>query len=237
MTERRHLLIAGGIWLVLSVVGVYLVSGIQILPVIASNEALIENDAFVVLAMASVPVLLFVVVGLVYSALRFRARGDMADGPPVHGHAGFQRIWLGLSTALVIFLFAYGAVGLANIRGAQSADYTVSIRAEQWAWHYDYPASGVTSAELHIPVGRRVHLALQSIDVIHSFWVPALGVKQDVVPGRTTDIYLTATSVGTFPAMCAELCGLGHTTMTTTVVISDQAALDVWLASTPSPKP
>jgi cytochrome c oxidase subunit II len=73
-------------------------------------------------------------------------------------------------------------------------------------------------------------LRITSIDVIHSFWVPAFGVKQDAVPGRPTDIYMTATRTGTFPGLCSELCGLGHTTMTTTTVVSDQADLDVWLA-------
>ena len=81
------------------------------------------------------------------------------------------------------------------------------------------PGAGVRSNELHIPVDRRVHLRITSIDVIHSFWVPAFGIKQDAVPGRQTDVYLTATHAGTYPGMCAELCGLGHTTMTTMAVV------------------
>jgi cytochrome c oxidase subunit 2 len=232
---RRHLLIAGSIWAVLSAIGMTLVAGLQILPVVASQEAGIEDDAFVVLAVASVPVLLFVVIGLVYSALRFRATDDVTDGPPLHEHKGVQAAWLATSFVLVLGLFAYGAIGLGSIRGAQTADYVVDISAEQWAWHYRYAQSDAPADELHIPVGRRVHLRLQSDDVIHSFWVPALGVKQDVVPGRVTDIYVTANRAGTYPAMCAELCGLGHTTMTTTVVVSDQAALDAWLSTRPKP--
>ena len=111
----------------------------------------------------------------------------------------------------MLFLFVYGAVGLVEIRGAQTADYEVQVEAEQWAWHFEYADKGVDAAELHIPVDRRVHLIIKSDDVIHSFWVPAFGVKQDAVPGRPTQIYLTATQTGTFPGMCAELCGLGHT--------------------------
>jgi cytochrome c oxidase subunit 2 len=232
---RRHLLIAGAIWVVLSLIVMSVVGGIQILPVVASQEAGIEDDAFVVLTVASVPVLLFVVIGLVYSALRFRATDEVTDGPPVHAHTGVQAAWLVTSLVLVLGLFAYGAIGLGSIRGAQSADYLVDISAEQWAWHYRYPPSDQPADELHIPVGRRVHLRLKSDDVIHSFWVPALGVKQDVVPGRVTDIYVTANRTGTYPAMCAELCGLGHTTMTTTVVVSDQAELDAWLSTRPQP--
>jgi cytochrome c oxidase subunit 2 len=233
VSPRRHFLTAGAVWVVLSVLGVVLVVGMQIIPVIASREAEIENSAFVLLTAASVPVLMLVVVGLAYSALRFRATDEMADGPPIHGHVGFQAVWVGISLMLVLGLFVYGAIGLIAIRGAQTADFEVNVRAEQWAWHYEYPATGVTSKELRIPVDRRVHLVIRSIDVIHSFWVPAFGIKQDAVPGHPTQIYMTATHSGTYPGMCAELCGLGHTGMTTTVVVSDQAALDAWLRQQP----
>lgn len=236
MSPRRHFLTAGIVWAVLSTLGVVLVLGMQIIPVIASREADIENSAFVLLTAASVPVLMLVVVGLVYSALRFRATDETIDGPPIHGHTGFQATWLGASLILVLGLFVYGAIGLVDIRGAQTADFEVKVNAEQWVWHYEY-ANGVKSKELHIPVGRRVHLVINSIDVIHSFWVPAFGVKQDAVPGRPTQIYMTATHPGTYPGMCSELCGLGHTSMTTTVVVSDQADVDAWLSQQPNEPP
>ncbi len=204
---------------------------------IASREAEIENGAFVLLTAASVPILMLVVVGLAYSALRFRATDEMGDGPPTHGHVGVQAGWVGLSLVLVLGLFAYGAIGLVEIRGAQTADFEVNVRAEQWKWHFEYPATGVKSNELHIPVNRRVHVNIQSDDVIHSFWVPALGVKQDAVPGRPTHVYVTATESGTYSGMCAELCGLGHTGMTMTVVVADQAALDAWLSQQPHGSP
>lgn len=235
-SARRHLLIAGAIWAVLSIVGAALVARIQILPTIASREAEIEDAAFVLLTVLSVPVLMFVVVGLAYSALRFRANGDRRDGPPIHGHRGVQVGWLVVSFVLVIGLFAYGTAGLLDIRGAQSSDFEVQVRAEQWAWHVEYPESGVKSKELHIPVGERVHLIIISDDVIHSFWVPAFGIKQDAVPGRPTQIYVTATAVGTYPGLCAELCGFGHTDMRLTVVVSDMAALEDWLTQQTPPK-
>lgn len=233
MSARRHLLTAGAVWVILSLLGIFLVLGTQIIPVIASREADIENSAFVLLTAASVPVLMLVVVGLAYSALRFRASDDMADGPPLHGHTAVQAVWVGISVVLVLGLFAYGALGLAEIRGAQTADFEVNVSAEQWKWHFEYPTTGVQSDELHIPVDQRVRLTITSTDVIHSFWVPAFGIKQDAVPGRPTHVYMTATDIGTYPGMCAELCGLGHTGMTTTVVVSDQAALDAWLSQQP----
>lgn len=229
-------MVAGTIWIVLSAIGIVLVSGMQILPLIASKEARIEDDAFVLLTVLSVPVLMFVVVGLGYSAIRFRATDATTDGPPVHGHSGFQAVWLAISFVLVLVLFGYGTFGLVAIRGEQSSDFEVRVEGQQWHWEYHYP-SGVKTEELHIPVDTRVHLVIDSEDVIHSFWVPALGVKQDAVPGIITQIYVTATEAGTYPGMCAELCGLGHTGMTTTVVVSDQATLDTWLGQQPTPEP
>jgi cytochrome c oxidase subunit 2 len=240
-TYRRHLLIAGAAWAVLSIVGIALVAGVQFIPVAASREAAIENSAFALLSALSIPVLMLVVVGLAYSALRFRANGDDGDGPPIHGHSGVQLIWLSISALLVLGLFGYGAVGLLDIRGAQTADFDVRVLGEQWKWSFSYP-SGVVSKELHIPVGERVHLEIHSKDVIHSFWVPAFGIKQDAVPGRTTQIYMTAIRAGTYPGLCAELCGSGHTGMRLTVVVDERADLEAWLRTQPKapaggPKP
>ena len=96
-----------------------------------------------------------------------------------------------------------------------------------------YPRSEFDLDELHIPVGERVRLEITSIDVIHSFWVPAFGIKQDAVPGRTTTIYVTVTTAGSYGGMCAELCGLGHTTMLFPVVAAslDEAATRGWTSN------
>jgi cytochrome c oxidase subunit II len=234
-SPRRHFWIAAAAWAVLSVVGAVLVVRIQILPEIASHEAAIENSAFVLLTVLSVPVLMLVVVALVYSALRFRAESDAEDGPPIHGHRAFEGVWLGVSFLLVIVLFGYGAAGLLEIRGAQSSDFEVQVLGEQWKWSFKYPSVDIVSKELHIPVGQRVHLTINSKDVIHSFWVPAFGIKQDAVPGRPTHIYLTATVAGNYAGLCAELCGSGHTGMRLSVVVSERADLERWLSEQPKP--
>jgi cytochrome c oxidase subunit 2 len=233
---RRHLLIAAAAWAVLSIVGAALVAGVQIIPVIASQEAVAENSAFVLLTVLSVPVLMLVVVGLAYSALAFRAHDD-EDGPPIHGHRAVQGMWLGISFLLVMVLFGYGAAGLVDIRGAQQAEFEVHVRGEQWKWTFEYPSNNVVSKELHIPVNERVHLVIESKDVIHSFWVPAFGIKQDAVPGRPTQVYLTATVAGDYPGLCAELCGSGHTGMHLSVVVSDRSDLETWLNEQPEGSP
>ena len=236
MSNRRDLIVATSVWLILSIISMILIAGVQIFPDVASNEARIEDEAMNALTVASMPVLMFVVVGVVYSAIRFRARDDdEADGPPIHGHRGVQVGWLAISFVLVIFLFAYGAFGLIDIRGAQAADFEVHVTGSQWQWEFEYPAYGIVSDELHVPVGQRTHLMIESHDVIHSLWLAALGVKQDAVPGHPTEAYVTATVAGTYPGRCAELCGLGHTVMEFTTITSDRASVDAWAAAQPRP--
>ncbi len=82
-----------------------------------------------------------------------------------------------------------------------------------------------------------MHLLIESEDVIHSLWLPALGVKQDAVPGRVTQAYTTPTVAGTYAGRCAELCGLGHTDMLLTFVVSEQPDLDAWLSQLPQEPP
>ncbi len=230
MSPGRHALIAFAAWAVLSAIGVFLVVGIQVLPQIASHEAEVEDRAFVLLTAVSIPVLMFVVVGMAYTAFSFRSREEADDAPAVEGHGGLQAAWLVVTTAMVVGLFIYGAFGLVEIRGAEQADFEVQVHGKQWEWSFDYPAAHVTAKELRIPVDERVHLVIDSNDAIHSLWLPALGVKQDAVPGRPTEAYVTATENGTYSVVCAELCGYGHTIMTTTVTVSDMGELDAWLS-------
>lgn len=231
MTAGRHLATAIVAWAVLSTVGVALVVGVQILPVIASREAEVVNSAFVVLTAVSVPVLMMVVVALVYSAIRFRARGeDDGDGPPIHGHRRLEAGWVGVTLAMVLGLAAFGTVGLVEIRGGAEADLEVRAEATQWAWEFEYTVLGIHTRELVLPVDRRIRVLIVSDDVLHSFYVPAFGIKQDAVPGRTTELYVTPTVTGTFPGECAELCGLGHTKMLTTVRVVEAAEFEAWVA-------
>lgn len=230
MTPRRHLATAIAIWAVLSVLGVAALVGIQILPIVASQEAVIVDRALVALTVVSVPVLVFVVVGMLYSAIHFRAGNDDADGPPIHGHRRLEAGWVLGTLVMVIGLAAYGTIGLLEIRGDQHADLEVQVHSKQWAWEFEYPDFGLESEELILPVGRRVHITIVSSDAIHSLSVPAFGIKQDAVPGRVTELFVTPNLTGTYGAQCAELCGLGHTRMLAQVTVMEPSEFDAWVA-------
>lgn len=232
MSPRRHFLIVATIWAVLSAIGIVLVAGMQIMPVIASRQAEIENAAFVMMTAASVPVLLLIVVPMVYAVVRFRARpGDPdGDGPPIHGHRRFELAWVGLSLAAVAGLAVYGTIGILEIRGSEPPVLEVKAIASQWKWQFEYPGTNVKTKELTLPVGERVHIVITAKDVVHSFAIPAFGVKQDAVPGRETWFNVTPTFTGEYGAQCAEMCGTGHTLMVVAVRVLEPADFAAWLA-------
>lgn len=109
------------------------------------------------------------------------------------------------------------------------ADLVVNVKGIQYAWLFDYPETGISSGELHIPVGADVQLNLSAQDVIHSFWVPNFRIKQDALPGIPTQLRFVATKPGTYPVVCAELCGGYHGSMRTQVVVHTPEEFDSWL--------
>ena len=108
------------------------------------------------------------------------------------------------------------------------ADLVVDVKGIQYAWIFNYPDSGITSGELHIPVGADVQLNLSAQDVIHSFWVPNFRLKQDALPGIPTELRFVATKPGTYPVVCAELCGGYHGSMRTEVIVHTPEAYENW---------
>lgn len=120
-------------------------------------------------------------------------------------------------------------IGATPQEGSKPADLVVNVTGIQFAWLFNYPDSGVTAGELHIPVGKDVQINLSATDVIHSFWVPQFRLKQDAIPGQPTELRFVATKTGEYPIVCAELCGGYHGGMRSTVVVHTQEDYDSWL--------
>jgi len=105
----------------------------------------------------------------------------------------------------------------------------VEVQGMQYAWIFSYPGTEVTTGELHVPVGRRVRLEIHASDVIHSFWVPQLRIKQDAIPGMDTHLEFTPTVPGEYPVVCAELCGSYHGGMRTQMIVHTAEEFGDWL--------
>ncbi|AFY33029.1 cytochrome c oxidase subunit II [Calothrix sp. PCC 7507] len=112
---------------------------------------------------------------------------------------------------------------------SKPADLVVNVAGLQYAWIFTYPDSGITTGELHLPIGRQVQISMTANDVIHAFWVPEFRLKQDAIPGRTSEFRFTPRKPGDYVLICAELCGPYHGAMRTQVVVESEEAYNNWV--------
>ncbi|PTM56442.1 cytochrome c oxidase subunit 2 [Desmospora activa DSM 45169] len=182
-----------------------------------------------------------VVIGIfVYVLIRFRAKpGDNSIPEQVEGNMKLEILW----TVIPIILLAIFAVptvqktfSLAEEAPAEGEPLRVKVTAHQYWWEFEYPDLGITTAqEMVIPTGERVYLELESKDVIHSFWVPKLAGKQDLVPGRTNTMWLDAKEPGVYAGRCAELCGASHALMNFEVKAQEPQEFEQWVDERQNP--
>ncbi|HZS25422.1 MAG TPA: cytochrome c oxidase subunit II [Gaiellaceae bacterium] len=225
-----------------SLLGIGLVAGgiaaavallIPWLPPVASKERVRIDDVFWFTVVICIVIFAIVAAVLIYSVFAFRAApDDDSDGPPTHGNTTLEIVWTLIPTLLVTAIGIFSAVVLAKNDALGKNVFKVNVTAQQFAWSFSYPEAGnVTTGVLRLPVNRSVLLDLKSLDVIHSFWVPEFGQKEDTVPGLHTSLHITPTKIGSYDIICTELCGLGHATMRSTAIVMSDAAFDKWLAS------
>lgn len=193
-----------------------------------------------------IAVAIFVIVeGLILFALfRFRARGRGDDRPPrqIHGNPKLE-VSLAVLPTLILAGIAVPTVGLIqDLAERPTGDHlVVEVIGHQWWWEYRYPNGVVTATELHIPTGQDVELRLTSADVIHSFWIPKLNGKRDVIPGRFEFLKVRADRPGVYSGQCVEFCGASHANMRLRAVAHEPAEFAAWLESqsraAPEPTP
>jgi len=179
-------------------------------------------------ALVFVGVVVLLVLGL------FRGRRDVESTPtPDTGRSSRWLIGGGVVMPVLVLVVVFGAT-VAAMRDvpteAPAGALVVEVIGHQWWWEVRYPEEGITTAnELHVPVGRAVSIELTSADVIHSFWVPALGGKLDALPDGTNTLVLEADEPGEFHSECAEFCGLQHANMAVVVVAESQDRFASWV--------
>jgi cytochrome c oxidase subunit II len=168
---------------------------------------------------------------LLYAAVAFRAReGDDSDGKPIHGHTGIEIAWTAVPAVLVLTIVIASTIVLAKNEDAGASPNRIDVTAQQFAWRFDYGEKA--AGTLRLQVDRSTVLRINAIDVIHSFWVPEFGQKQDAVPGIQTELVITPTKLGEYDVICTELCGLGHSVMRTTAIVLSQEDYEAWLNET-----
>lgn len=179
----------------------------------------------------AVVVFLIVETLLVVAIARYRARPGAPTPKPIHGHTALEIGWT-LAPALILVFIAVPTMRtiFATSGHAPEGALRVEVIGHQWWWEYRYPTLEIgTANELHIPVGTPIQVEMTSADVIHSFWVPALGGKRDLTQGRTTRIAFRTDSVGEYWGQCAEFCGASHANMRLRVVVEPDSAFQRWV--------
>jgi cytochrome c oxidase subunit 2 len=244
----------------LLVTGIWVGQHVNVLPLDASANAPVYDELFKVLFSIGTILLLGIVGLVVFSLVRFRRRpNDLSDGPPVEGNLPLEILWTAIPAIVVLFIGIYsydiydrmGGMTPLNDHGMHHASeertwagispaaidaetgtsaLPIEVTAMQFAFIFHYPEAGITSGELHVPVGRPVALQLKANDVIHAFWVPQFRLKQDVIPGQPTLLSFIPTRAGQYPIVCAELCGPYHGGMRSTVVVEEPETFAAWVA-------
>ena len=218
------------IGLVASAIGVLICLQIDWFPTQGSTQAEEIDTLYDVLLIVSVPIFVLVMTIAIYSVIAFRAKpGDKGDGAHIHGNTKLEIVWVTIPFMIVSALAIYGWIVLDDIEAAKADELVVNVTGEQFAWSFDYPEEKVKSNELVLPVDRPVHFEIHAKDVLHSFWVPAFRMKQDAVPGIETETRVTPNREGTFEVVCAELCGIGHSTMRQQVRVVPASEFEAWV--------
>jgi cytochrome c oxidase subunit 2 len=248
--EPRHGIRIFWTWLIITVVVdvlIWFVWGPHLPPGNMSSSAASQQLDFKVLAVVAAPVMLLIYVYFGYALTFWRQRdGDEEDGPPdLPGAARAQKVWITVTSCLVLGLFVFGTVQLVSPAGAGAGEGShpawkpsgkplqVQVIAQQWLFSYRYPAyGGMETSQLVLPVNQPVQFNVTSLDVIHSFWAIQLGVKADADPEVNNVAYTTPEHTGGFTVRCAELCGLWHGAMFDYGKVVSDAAFEAWAKQT-----
>jgi cytochrome c oxidase subunit 2 len=165
---------------------------------------------------------------LIYFAARFRYRpGVRAE--QIEGSTPLEITWSVIPFLIFMVIFAWGAAVYFKERTPPADAAEVYVVAKQWMWKLEHAEGQREINELHVPVGRDIKLIMTSQDVIHSFYVPAFRMKQDVLPGRYTVEWFRATKPGIYHLFCAEYCGTQHSGMVGSIVVMEPAQYEAWI--------
>jgi cytochrome c oxidase subunit II len=203
---------------------------------VSPNAERIE-DAYYLIAAFAIVVFLLVMVPLAIFIVRFRSggRARTVEGPQIRGNTSLELAWtvapVLILTVIAGFVF-YKLPGITSLTSAAGAtELEVEVEGRQFYWQYTYPNDVIAIDRLRVPVGRVVRLQITAPegDVVHSFWIPAVGGKFDAIPGETNEYEFQAQKQGVYPGQCTEFCGIQHAAMTASLEVMPAAEYDSWI--------
>jgi cytochrome c oxidase subunit 2 len=164
-----------------------------------------------------------------YAARRWRRRAGDGATPHTTHNTRLELLWSIVPLLVVMMIFFWGFKGYIKAAVAPNDAIEIVVTAKKWVWQFEYPDGTRTLNDLHVPLNKPVKLVMHSEDVIHSFYVPTFRLKRDVIPGRYTELWFTATEPGEQHVFCAEYCGKGHSDMGATIHVDTDEQYETFL--------
>jgi cytochrome c oxidase subunit 2 len=189
----------------------------------------VDHLYFLLLAVSAVMTAL-IFIAIFFFAIRYRRRPGNLTASQIEGSTRLELAWAVLPFLVMMSFFAWGAELYFRNADPPADASVIYVVAKQWMWKLQHPQGPREINELHVPVGRPVRLIMTSEDVIHSFFVPAFRIKQDVLPGRYTQVWFEATKTGNYHLFCAEYCGTDHSRMGGWIYVMEPAEYQRWLS-------
>jgi len=172
---------------------------------------------------------------MIYFVFRYR-KSRHPKAVQIHGNNTLEIIWTLIPTVLVMVMFYYGWMGYKPMKEVPDDAFTIKSVGRMWNWQFQYENGKITDT-LYVPKNRAVKLDLVALDVLHSIYIPAFRLKQDIVPGKEQLMWFIAGREGDYDLFCTEYCGLSHSSMTTSVVVMPEDKFDKWYIDTTAVAP
>ena len=193
-----------------------------------------QAQLFYIIFWAGSFVFVVTMAGMLYAAIRYRRRPGQGDPEQIHGHTGVEIAWTIIPAIILAVIAVPTVIAIFDNENSpkppEEGGLLVKAIGHQWWFEFVYPDHNVVTAnELHIPVGEVINIQLESVDVIHSFWVPKLAGKVDMVPNNDNTIWLKANVAGEYFGQCAEFCGVSHANMRFKVIAQPRPEFEAWL--------
>lgn len=204
--------------------------GFEMFPQVASANAQTVDRLYLTLTIGSVVIVAAIFLLILIFVIRFRRREGNLVARRVKESTIIEIVWSGIPLLILMGVFVWGAKIYFDEAVPPANSTEIYVVAKQWMWKLQHPEGNREINELHVPVGVPVKLVMTSEDVIHSFFIPAFRIKQDVLPGRYTQLWFQASKQGRFPLLCAEYCGTNHSRMHGWVHVMAPDAYQRWIS-------
>jgi cytochrome c oxidase subunit 2 len=170
-----------------------------------------------------------ITITLIYFAIKYRRKSEDDKTPVITHNNTLEITWSVVPLILVMIIFGWGYSGWLNLRSVPNDAFEIQATAQKWSWGFTYENGARTVNELHVPKGRPVKVVIQSVDILHAFYIPDFRVKHDAVPNRYTYVWFQAEETGEHLIFCAEYCGTSHSDMLAKVIVHEPDEFEEWL--------